>query len=1351
MENVQEEKKAEKVVCKRGGKKKTEKKEATKEQVDQAKEFENEKEEELKNMEVEVEVEKEVEVEVDSSSIKMGDAKIAKKYQKKTQREHMLTRPDTYMGSIHEVETKMWIWNEETKRIELKSIQYLQGLYKLFDESLVNCRDHMVRMRELILQTREKKLGEEDKDEEGHVLHPVQNIEISILPNGEICMRNDGNGIDIQMHPKEKLYIPEMIFGHLLTSANYDDEDQNRIVGGKNGIGVKLVFVWSTRGSVETVDHKVGKKYVQVFRNNLEVIDPPTIMNVSAKRCKPYTEIRFVPDYARFGISGLSSDMRALFAKRVYDLCAVADKGVKVKFNDALLPTRNFMQYVDLYLGSSKTEAPRVHEVDASGRWEYVVSLSQFAQGHEFLDISFVNGIYTSKGGSHVTNIINQITRKAVTLIKEKKKIDVTQASIKEQLILFLRCDVPNPNFEGQTKDILNHKFTSTNMCVVSDAFVEKVLKLGVMDMACEINKIKEGKAFKRTDGSKCKTIHGIPKLLDANYAGTTRSRECMLIICEGDSAKAGIVSGLTKEDRNVIGVYPVGGKIMNVRDELVTKVNANKEIKEIKQILGLESGREYKSMEEVHQCLRYSKVIFMTDQDKDGSHIKGLGINLFQYFWPSLTYLPGFLGFINTPILKAKKGNQSLKFYNEGEYEQWKQQQDMTPAKLKQWKIKYYKGLGTSTGAEFREYFLEKCLISFVRHPSCLDEDDNAIDMVFNKKRADDRKLWLASYDRNAFLQTSPLSLPSSSCSSSSSSSSSSPPTPLLSSQKKKEKNMPASTGGQSLELEVTYKDFIDKELIHFSKYDCDRSIPNLMDGLKRSLRKILFCAFKKNLHEDIKVAQFSGYVSEHSGYLHGEASLNAAIVGLAQNFVGSNNINLFVPSGQFGTRLQGGKDSASERYIYTCLHRITRSLFREEDDSILEYLDDDGQSVEPLYYAPILPFVLVNGSKGIGTGFSTHIPSFNPSQIVQYLLQKLDSTLPQEDIFFLPFYEGFKGTILPTEEGETKKFIVSGSYEDDPSHPDKLIIRELPVGTWTDKYKEFLEETLHPSTPPSSSSSSAAAAELSQKNKIKKSHHHEDDTSSTGGPTLKLSEWLTVNLKSYEDLSTDQDVFMVLTLTKGKRNELSKSDMMKALKLTSNLSLHNMHLFDHEEKLKKYNSVSEIIDAYYEVRLGLYQKRKDTLLRQLQEEVNILSNKTRFIQCVLDHSIDLRNQSNEQVDVLLQSMRFDVYQDSFDYLLNLPMRTVTLENVAKYTRQRHEKELQFAQLQSKSVQELWRQDLIAFQEQYELFRNEHPSQSQPPLSSQKRKEKNTSLTAPKRSRTREAGGGGGAGTDIL
>jgi DNA topoisomerase-2 len=343
----------------------------------------------------------------------------------------------------------------------------------------------------------------------------VTQIEISVAEDGTIEMTNDGNGIDVAKHPEYDIWIPELIFGHLRTSTNYD-KDEQKIVGGKNGFGFKLALIWSTYGRVETVDHIRGLKYVQEFRNNLTEIGEPEITKM--KTTKPYTKVCFRPDYARLKIGGLTPDMLSLLKKRVYDIAAVTDqssKKVKVSYNGTQVPVKNFQNYIDLYIGP-KEETKRVYE-STDERWEYAVAMSET---HEFQQVSFVNGIATNKGGKHVDYIVGQITRKLVDYIEKKKKIRVNPASIKEQLILFLRCDVVNPSFDSQTKDYMNtpsNKFGSS--CTVSDGFIEKVAKMGVMDLACSLTEAKESKmAAKKTDGSKTRTIRGIANFVDANY-----------------------------------------------------------------------------------------------------------------------------------------------------------------------------------------------------------------------------------------------------------------------------------------------------------------------------------------------------------------------------------------------------------------------------------------------------------------------------------------------------------------------------------------------------------------------------------------------------------------------------------------------------------------------------------------------------------------------------------------------------------------------------------------------------------------------------------------------------------------
>eukprot|EP00435_Cladocopium_sp_Y103_P012951 s463_g3.t1 len=198
----------------------------------------------------------------------------------------------------------------------------------------------------------------------------------------------------------------------------------------------------------------------------------------------------------------------------------------------------------------------------------------------------------------------------------------------------------------------------------------------------------------------------------------------------------------------------------------------------------------------------------------------------------------------------------------------------------------------------------------------------------------------------------------------------------------------------------------FLREELVLFAKYDVERAVPCMVDGFKPGQRKVLFGAFKKKLNSEIKVAQFSGYVAEQSAYHHGEASLQGTIIGMAQDFVGSNNVNLFEPRGQFGSRLQGGKDHAASRYIFTCLSKVTRCIFPEEDDAVLEHLFEEGHQIEPRFFCPIIPMVLVNGADGIGTGWSSSIPNYNPRDLIANLRLMLRGEAPVAMTPWLPHH---------------------------------------------------------------------------------------------------------------------------------------------------------------------------------------------------------------------------------------------------------------------------------------------------------------------------------------------------------
>jgi DNA topoisomerase-2 len=1142
-------------------------------------------------------------------------------YQMKSQLDHVLHLPDTYIGSVEKDRVPMWTFDPAAERMAHREVEIVPGLFKCFDEAAVNARDHYIRMGLKVEAARTA--------EEKAAIKPVTKIDFEVdRDTGVISITNDGNGIDVVEHAEHGIWVPEMIFGHMRSSTQYSG--RKKIVGGKNGFGIKLVFIFAKWGTVETVDHTRGLKYVQRFEDNLRKRCKPTITKLRSKAPKPYTRVTWLPDYERFGLpGGLTDDMYNIFTRRAYDIAAVTTKNVKVSFNKKLLPVKTFEQYVNMYIGS-KTDTKRIYE-QSGDRWEYAVCLTP---QDEFAQVSFVNGIHTDKGGRHVSHVADQVVRKIAKMIEDKKGIKVKPATIKEQLMVFVNCVVEDPAFDSQTKSSLTtpvEKFGSR--CAISDKFVDKVAKLGVLQTAVSLNEVKTRKEGKKTDGKKTRMVKGVPKLTDASRAGTARSAECTLILCEGDSAKAGIVSGLSRDDRETIGVFPLKGKLMNIRDATAAKVNANAELADLKKILGLESGKRYKDA----SGLRYGSICIMCDQDVDGSHIKGLIINALDSQWPELLHVKGFLSFMNTPILKATRGKTVLSFYNDAVYQRWKEEND-----TRGWKVKYYKGLGTSTSKEFKEYFANKRTVDFA-HSGCVCSE--TIDMVFNKKRSDDRKEWLGDYDKDCVLDTD--------------------------------------------DTEVSYGQFIDEELIHFSKYDCERSIPNVMDGLKTSLRKILFAAFKRNLTKEIKVAQFGGYVSEHSGYHHGEASLMGAIIGMAQDYVGSNNINLLLPNGQFGTRMTGGKDHASERYIFTALNPITRAIFNAHDDAVLNYLSDDGQPIEPEFYVPILPMVLVNGTTGIGTGFSTDVMCYNPLQLIDYMVWHLGAKAgvgagdgsgsgagrPALE----PYYEGFRGQVLRADD---HKYVFAGNYEVVNAKKGVIRVTELPVGMWTETYKVFLEKLM-------------------------------DDGDAKGKSKSSKSGLV----KEYTEMNTDTTVEFEITLRPGVLEKLEATAYLpdlglngvyKELKLTTSKTSTNMHLFDPHQRLRKYADVHEIIDEFAAVRLEHYTMRKAHQLKQLDRERVLLSNKARFIQEQCDDVIDLRRKKAAAVVALLTERGYDAIDgdDTFKYLRSMPIDSVVEENIAKLLAQRDEKVREYEALLGRTEQQLWIAELEALREEYVVYR---------------------------------------------
>lgn len=1134
-------------------------------------------------------------------------------YQKKSQLEHILLRPDTYIGSVNPVTEKMWVLDAENQRIVNKEITYVPGLYKIFDEILVNAADN---------KQRDPKMD-------------TIRIDINAEKN-EIKVFNNGRGIPVEMHKDEKMYVPTLIFGHLLTSSNFNDEEE-KVTGGRNGYGAKLCNVFSTKFVVETASKENRKEFKQVWENNMSKAKEAKLKDFSSE---DYTRITFCPDLPKFNMESLDPDTVALLSRRAYDIAA-STRGVKVLLNGKRIPVKDFKDYVDFFIKGHEDETGNpvkaIYE-QAHERWEVAVAVSD----NGFQQMSFVNSIATTKGGRHVDYISKMIENNIAEILKKKNKGGVTikPHQIRNHIWLFINCLIVNPTFDSQTKENMTlqvNKFGSK--CAMTPKFYTQLAKSGVVESVLAWSKFKADQEMKSKHSSKkTNKLKGISKLEDANDAGTKNSIDCTLILTEGDSAKTLAVAGLGVVGRDKYGVYPLRGKLLNVREATHKQIMENKEINEMVKIIGLTYKKKYNSIEDL-KSLRYGKLMIMTDQDQDGSHIKGLLINFIHHNWPSLLRLPFLEEFI-TPIVKATKGSSSLSFFSLPELQEWKSQTDNWHT----YKIKYYKGLGTSTSKEAKDYFsdMKRHRILFM-HES--DQDDHAINMAFSKKAIDQRKEWLTTWMEEC--------------------------------KRRKELGLSEIYLYEKETKSVTYSDFINKELVLFSNLDNERSIPSVVDGFKPGQRKVMFTCLKRNDKREVKVAQLAGSVGEMSAYHHGEASLMGTIINLAQNYVGSNNVNLLLPIGQFGTRLAGGKDHASPRYIFTQMSPLARLIFNPNDDPILNYLTDDNQKIEPEWYMPIIPMVLVNGADGIGTGWMTKIPNYNPREIVKNLLRMLNGQEPED---MNPWFKNFKGHI---ESLENQRYVVNGEIAS--ISDNKIEITELPVRTWTQSYKEQVME-----------------------------------------PMLNGSDKIPAIIQDYKEYHTDITVKFVVQMNSDKlrQAELDKG-LHQFFKLQTTISTSSMVLFDAKGCLRKYGGVLDIMREFYHLRLEFYGKRKDYMEGMLEAEALKLSNQARFILEKCDGTLVVENKKRKAMIDELHRKGFDSdpvkkwkiaqklneASDSdseeghdgdldYDYLLGMAMWSLTKERKDDLLKKKDEKHQELRHLRDMSKEDLWKKDLSEFLE---------------------------------------------------
>lgn len=1089
-------------------------------------------------------------------------------YQKLTQIEQILLRPNMYIGNTALSELTDYVY--ENGKIVKKTIRCSDGLTRIILEVLYNAVDNYARSRKSKT--------------------PMTSIDITFDNTGRITIRNDGDVIPIEHHPTEKMYNHTLIFGHLQTSSNYDDTQDRDDISGMNGFGVKLTNIFSKEFTVEGVDPKRGLCFKQTWRNNMGIVEKEVI---SESKKTGYTQVSFIPDYAKFELKGLTPDIINLISRYAVDTSMLTKCDVSV--NDELIDVDCLAQYAKLFSSMDETLSFKVKDCEI---------LLMANDGFE--TVSFVNNLYTINGGTHLDAWVEACFRPIVEKFNKPDKPQITIKDVKNFFRIFVIATVKQPQFESQSKTCLKKP---TIEAVLPKTHLATLLKWRVIDDIKDIISSKEMAGLKKTERKR--GFVKVEGLDSAKFEGTKRASECTLILVEGLSAKTYVLTGLSKTGRDFVGIYCLRGKMLNTRNAKPSTIADNKVIQDLVNCLGLKYDVNY-TLDENYNKLRYGSICLITDADEDGFHIAGLVLNLFDTKFKSLYDRKNFFTSMYTPIARILRPKGDLIFYDLKELENYKNQHPNDKHT-----VKYFKGLASHTrqgtietyGKKIVQYFYDK-------------EAGKNMEKAFSNKFADVRKEWISNYTVE---------------------------------------RVPVSWSGAEKELkQLTLSDFINNELIKFSRADCARSLPHVMDGFKECNRKILYVSLKTNLKTEIRVEQLSARVSEQSEYHHGGVSLDGAIKKMAQNFCGSNLIPLFTRGGGFGSRQKNGDDAGSSRYIYTKLDTCTPYIFRDEDLDVLKYrLGDENTPIEPEYYVPIIPMILVNGSSGIGTGYSTDIPTFNPLDIIKNVKLWIHNSVHSEQLQLAeltPWYDKFLGTV---EKVSDKKFVMKGQIRSIGRNVYQVY--EIPITTAIDDYRIFL-------------------LELMDEKKIGDFHSKSGDNNVDFIVTAINDEPLTI----------------------------------ENMKLSTSISLTNMVAFNREGLIKKYNDVNEIINEFCTIRFDYYKARKAHLLRKWKPEIDRLAYTCKFITEVTTGNIELFAESGgikvpkstDELEVELKEKGFPMVKDGYSYLLDLTIRNMTKERIKQVRKELEKLNGDWNTLNNTSEQDIWIKELDELVVAYENYK---------------------------------------------
>lgn len=1225
-------------------------------------------------------------------------------------RTHVYRKPDNYICSDEPIKNIEWLYDIKEKKCYEQEFIYFPAWERVYLEILSNASD---------IANKSRRLGTDPGT-----------IEIK-MNKKRIAIKNYGLPFPTGIHKKMGMPTPQAALGVLLTSTNYETE---RHEAGTNGIGAKATNIFSKYFQVIIYNANEKVKYSQIWRDNMTICEDPITEEYTGAVSS--TEILYDIDFERFNIDDkefypldnegndpvreafpdlecenfYNENVMALFARHAIDTSftlklAVSFNGIKYDFT-------NIKKYAILYFGDDAVKNSIVHyqwPTDAvvdikkggfqNGSVPPLLEILAIDTPDEARHISFVNCMMTRDGGVHINAAFKALGDSVVNKIndsfkKKGKKSSSDDAAnkrsnlinineVKPHISLVMSCRVVNPKFTSQMKTKLSAPVPKIK---IEEATLKPLKDWKLVDRLYAAIQAKQFKTLAKNGGRNSR-INDL-KFKDAN-APKNQRLNCILYLVEGDSAASYVqeLVRLAPTGREYIGVLPLKGKILNVTNANILQLQNQPELERIRDAIGLIEGLDYGD-DNNYSKLRFGSIMVMTDSDVDGKHITGLIINYFHQRFNALLER-GFIMYYRTPIVRVTKNRAVRKFFTEGEYLNWK---NNTP-NHKSWAVKYFKGLGTSKDVDVKDDYNDPHVVNYVYD----DNTDDAMKLAFDKKQSDARKDWISNWKPNLEL---------------------------------------AVTDDQNI------SDFINDEFIEYSVANVKRSIPKFTDGFKHVNRQIVFGIHKKwnigsveskgvKKYKELKVESFANFVAEVADYHHGPTSLSGAIIKMAQDFVGSNNVPLLEQDGQFGTRNEGGKDAPAARYPNTLPSKIFQYIFRKEDQPILKYgttEEDEKKITEPDTYFPIIPLILVNGSIGIGTGWSTTIANHNLLDVVNWLIHRINlsdtaatSVTTAKNLLptLIPWYRDFTGKIEVVDRRNKmirrvrrmQDKMEAEDVHEDPVENDSLEVD--PNEKLLDENDEDLEGGEADSDTDSDTEGAATKEEKHQmtEDEIRRSRQLLSMVSygsyRVEGETIIVNElpigtwpitykaWLmglekTKKISTFKDYSVKNTVdFRIIGLKEKPNNSI--------LRLKRTMGMSNMVLLDENDKPIRFDTVYDILEKFYNWRLPIYQKRKDYMINKFLEEIEYMENKIKFIKAVIDKIIKVRNVKKAAVYAKMDEL--EIPHKIYD---NTSLTNISIDDIDKLEREITRKQEELDELQNLSIQQIWLNELDELETKY-------------------------------------------------